>query len=99
MIPHALDVSTVSTSSLVIIVALALVALAVLFLAGKFLLKLVVVALVVVLAVAVYDQRSALADCPQTCSCSFFGHAVDLGDGAASDACRGVVGGVEGLVG
>ncbi|MBA3522989.1 MAG: hypothetical protein H0T85_00210 [Geodermatophilaceae bacterium] len=98
MIPNALDVSTMSTASLVIIGALALVALAVLLLAGKLVLKLVVVALVVVLAVAVYDQRSALADCPQTCSCSFFGYDVGLGDGAAADACRGVVGGVQGPV-
>lgn len=68
-----------------------LLAVAVLVLISKVLVKLVVVAVIVVLAGAVYSQRAELADCPRTCSCSFFGYSLEIGSETVNDACQDVV--------
>lgn len=87
----ALDVATADTASLIGLGVLALIALAVLLLVGKVFAKLVIVALIVVLGVAVWNQRAELADCPRTCSCSFFGYELEIGAPTVDDLCQDVV--------
>ena len=89
---RALGVGTADVMSWIVLVVLALLAVAVVALIGKFLVKFVVLALIVVLVVAVWNQRSALAECPKTCSCSFFGYHLALPAGSADDTCRQIVG-------
>ncbi len=88
----ALSVGTADVMSWIALAALVLLAVAVVALIGKVLVKFVVVALIVVLAVAVWNQRSALAECPKTCSCSFFGYHLELPGGSVNDACQQIVG-------
>lgn len=94
----ALDVATADTASLIGLGVLALIALAVLLLVGKLFAKVAIVAVIVVLAIAVWNQRAELADCPRTCACSFFGYELEIGDPTVNDVCQDVVSRVRGAV-
>jgi hypothetical protein len=87
----AIDVGTADTASLIGLGVLALIALAVLLLVGKLFAKLVIVAVIVVLGVAVWNQRAELADCPRTCSCSFFGYQLEIAQPTVDGLCQDVV--------
>ncbi len=87
----ALDVATTETASLIVLGVLVLLAVGVLLLVTKVFAKLVVVGLIVVLGVAIYSQRTELAECPRTCACSFFGYELEIGADSVDDACRDVV--------
>lgn len=87
----ALDVATADTASLIGLGVLVLIALAVVLLVGKLFAKLVIVGLIAVVAIAVWSQRAELADCPRTCSCSFFGHPLEIGDPTVNDVCQDAV--------
>ena len=86
-----MDVATTETASLVVLGVLALVAVAVVVLFTKIASKVIAVAVIVALGVVVYSQRAALADCPVTCACSFFGYELEIGDETIDNACRDVV--------
>ncbi len=87
----ALDVTTTKTVALFGLAVLVLIALAVIFIVRKIVVKLVVLVLVVAVGAAVWSQREGLADCPRTCSCSFFGYHIQLDDPTLNQACLDVV--------
>ncbi len=87
----ALDVSTMETTSLVVLGILVLMAVAVLLLISKFIVKILVVGVIVALGIAVWSQRAELADCPQTCACSFFGYDLEIGSDSVDAACQDIV--------
>jgi high-affinity Fe2+/Pb2+ permease len=74
---EAVDVGQVKVLAVVILVALALLGIVVGILVQKVMLKVGLLAVVVVLFGLVWWQRSAVARCARTGSCTFFGVSVN----------------------
>lgn len=87
----ALDVDTVKTVGVIGIGVLILLAVAFAFLIQKVIVRLAAIVIVLSLAAAIYVQRDNLADCPQTCSCSFFGLKLQIPDNDLAAKCKDVV--------
>ena len=78
MLPDWLDPSTLRDVALLALIAFAVTALLILRFVQKMVARVVLIGLVGALSLAIYSQRVALADCAETCDCTFFSFDVEV---------------------